>query len=290
MIPGNSSPRTLHWRINCFCNRRCSFCYGPEGKHELPLDEAMPAVERFIEYGIETFVLTGGEPLLSKKVDNLIEFLSLRGRKVVIYTNCDLFDYHEDVIREYVDTICVPIDGASEYVHDSVRGKNNFRAVLSVLNRYAVPNSPVKVKVGTVMGRNNAHELRAILYLLDKYKIDVWKIYEFLRYEDRSLQKQWSDMQLGISNAEYRVLVQELVSVQKRKTKISLSSEYDRGNSYFMMNPDLDILVPMRNASGVFEDVIVCNGLDETPDEIERLWREKIDWESYENNLSASNF
>ena len=24
------APRSLHWRINCFCNRKCPFCYGPE--------------------------------------------------------------------------------------------------------------------------------------------------------------------------------------------------------------------------------------------------------------------
>lgn len=282
--------RAMHWRINCFCNRRCPFCYGPQNKHEVDLEASLPVLDRFVEYGIDTFILTGGEPLLSKKIDRVLTFLCARGVKVVIYTNCDFFDFHEDVIVDCVDTLCVPIDGASEYSHDMVRGKNNMRAVLSVLDRYANASSQVRIKVGTVVGRNNIHELPAIEYLLDKYRLDVWKLYEYLRYSDRDLQKLWSLQQLGVTESEYRTSVQVLLRREGRRTKISVSSEFDRESSYFMMNPDLEIIVPTRGENGVFEDKVICSAAETQPAEIERLWRTRVDWDSYRRNLAASNF
>jgi hypothetical protein len=111
-----------------------------------------------------------------------------------------------------------------------------------------------------------------------------------IRYTDRDLQKLWAKSQLGISDAEYRATTHSLMNTPNRKTPVALSSEYDRDNSYFMMNPDLDIIVPMRTSDGLFEDKIICSAKSQTVDEIERLWTENIDWERYSKNLQASLF
>lgn len=287
---GSNNTQALHWRVNCFCNRKCPFCYGPEGKNEVALEKSLPVVDALIDYGIDTFILTGGEPLLSAHIDDLMAHVSGRGAKIVLYTNCDFFDFHEKAISKYVDTLCVPVDGGSEYVHDLVRGKHNLRAVVSVLDRYANSRSNIKIKVGTVVGRHNLHELRAILYLLDKYKIDVWKLYEYLRYSDRDLQKLWASQQYGITESEYGAAARSILDVQPRKTNISISSEFDRESSYFMMNPDLEIIVPTRGSDGIFVDIPICNAMDTPPSEIEALWMSKVDWNSYKKNLSASHF
>src|SRR5262245_48686404 len=122
--------RTLHWRVNCYCNRRCPFCYGPEGKHEVKFEEAAPILEALVDFGVKRFVLTGGEPLLSKKFDRVLNLLHQLDAEIALYTNCDYFDFHEDTILRTVSTLCLPLDGASEYSHDRVRGRDNYRAVL----------------------------------------------------------------------------------------------------------------------------------------------------------------
>jgi len=290
MNMSSAKAKAIHWRINCFCNRRCQFCYGPQNLHEVNAEQSFPVLEKMLDFGIDTFILTGGEPLLSKKIDRVLRFLHARQGKVVIYTNCDFFDFHEDILLECLDTVCVPIEGGSEFIHDMVRGPNNMRAVLSVLDRYANKSSPLKFKVGTVLGRHNLHELPAIAYLLDKYKINVWKLYEYIRYSDRDLQKLWDQDQLGITPAEYRSATQQLMANKNRKTPVALSTEYDRDNSYFMLNPDLDVIIPMRNEQGIFEDRVICSAIDHEIPEIQRLWSETIDWETYSANLRISLF
>jgi|ERR1035441_5610856 MoaA/NifB/PqqE/SkfB family radical SAM enzyme len=282
--------KSIHWRVNCFCNRKCPFCYGPEKHHEVRLEESLPVLEKMLVFGIDTFILTGGEPLLSAKIDKVIAFLHSHSAKVVLYTNCDFFDLHEDLLVECLDTICVPIEGASEYVHDMVRGENNLRAVISVLDRYANGVGKFKVKVGTVIGRHNISELSAIAYLLGKYKLTVWKLYEYIRYTDRTLQRLWDQNQLGITPAEYRSAAQTVMSMSTRKTPVALSSGYDRDNSYFMMNPDLEMVVPMRGEGGCYEDKVICSAKECTMAEIEDRWRTTIDWDSYTTNLRVSLF
>jgi MoaA/NifB/PqqE/SkfB family radical SAM enzyme len=182
------------------------------------------------------------------------------------------------------------LEAGSEYLHDSVRGKDNMRAVVSVLDRYANASGPFTVKVGTVLGRHNLNELPAIAYLLDKYKINVWKLYEYIRYADRDLQKLWDKTQLGITPSEYRAATQMVMSLPNRKTPVALSSEHDRDNSYFMMNPDLEIIIPMRGDERIFVDKVLCNARDHTMAEIEEIWAETVDWDNYTSNLKVSLF
>lgn len=290
-MPGAlDKPHAIHWRINSVCNRICPFCYGPEKLHEDRFEASLPVLDKMIDFGIDTFILTGGEPLMSKKVGLVLRHLHASGVKVVLYTNCDFWNEHDKILRECLDTLCVPIEGASEKVHDFARGKNSMRAILSVLDRYANGGGPFKVKVGTVVGRHNLNELPGILYLLDKYKINVWKVYDYIRYNDRSLQQQWEDRSLGISDAEYRSATQVVLNTPGRKTQIGLSSEYDRDQSYFMLNPDLDVIVPMRGADGIFFDKKICSAKNTSMADVESLWKETIDWDRYTENLSASQF
>lgn len=71
------------------CNMRCSYCDslyaldGNDGK-ELKINEIIQEVEK---YKNQNITLTGGEPLIHKKVDLLIDELINKGYKVNIETN-----------------------------------------------------------------------------------------------------------------------------------------------------------------------------------------------------------
>jgi MoaA/NifB/PqqE/SkfB family radical SAM enzyme len=286
--PGAKSD-AVHWRINCLCDSRCAYCYGPENLNEVhDLSETLPVLDKMVSSGISTFVVTGGEPLLSSKLDRVIRHLHDRGAKVVLITNCDFWDFHDEALRECVDTICVPLEGGSEYVHDMARGRNNMRAVLSVLERYAKEGGPFKVQVGTVVGRHNITELSAILYVLERYRIEGWTLYRHVRYTDRTLQKTWKTSQLAISTAEYEAAATAVTAECAGRIPITLSTALERADNHLMLNPDLDIVVPVREDSGAVADKVICSAKDRSMEEIERLWAEAVDWERYATNLTVS--
>jgi MoaA/NifB/PqqE/SkfB family radical SAM enzyme len=284
-----SRPRAIQWRINCLCDSRCSYCYGPEQLNEVhDLNDTLPVLDKMIGAGIDTFVITGGEPLLSSRLDHVIRFLHEKGARIVLFTNCDFWDFHAEVITRCVDTVCVPIEGGSEYIHDMARGRNNLRAVTSVLDRYAKPDAPFKINVGTVVGRHNLNDLSAILYYLDRYTINNWTLYRHVRYTDRTLQKTWRTAQLAISTAEYEAAAAAIQAENAGKVPITLSTQLDRAESYYMLNPELEIVVPVREDSGVLSDKVICSAKDKTMDEIAAMWEETVHWDRYSGGLNMS--
>jgi MoaA/NifB/PqqE/SkfB family radical SAM enzyme len=282
---------SVQWRINCLCDTRCAYCYGPEKLNEVhDLSETLPVLDKMMSAGIGTFVITGGEPLLSSKVGRAIRHLHANGAKVVLFTNCDFWEFHDEILTECLDTVCVPIEGASEYVHDMARGRNNMRAVISVLERYAKKDGPFKVNVGTVVGRHNLNDLSAILYLLERYEINAWTLYRYVRYTDRGLQKLWKTSQLGISTAEYEAAVKAVMAESQGNIPITLSTEVDREQDCLMLNPDLDIVVPVRDESGAIADKVICSAKDRNMNEIQELWGDTVDWRRYAETLNVALF
>lgn len=71
------------------CNMRCSYCdtlyaLNPNSGEELDIDEIIQRVEK---YKTKNVTLTGGEPLIHKDIDLLINSLINKGYKVNIETN-----------------------------------------------------------------------------------------------------------------------------------------------------------------------------------------------------------
>ena len=75
------------------CNLRCVWCdtpytsWSPDGK-EMSLDEILHAVE---SYPLSHVVLTGGEPLLSHEIEELLVTLKTAGAHVTIETAATIF-------------------------------------------------------------------------------------------------------------------------------------------------------------------------------------------------------
>lgn len=280
----------VHWRINCMCDTRCPYCYGVEELHEVQPETCLPVLDKMIDHGVGTFVLTGGEPLLSKRLDRVIRHLAGRNVKVVLYTSCQYWDFHDEVLTECVDTVCLPIEGASEKTHDSIRGVNSLRAVQAVLDRYATPGGrrPFKVRVGTAVGRHNLSELEAILYFLDNYELESWTLYKYPRYTDREVLKKFKKEQMAVSVAEYEAAAARVMKVPDHKTEILLSSDNERKNDYIMLNPELEVVVPTREESGSVTDRILCSAEETDMSRIEVLWSDSVDWDRYLGSLRVS--
>src|SRR5467141_3280734 len=67
------------------CNFRCTYCMPAEGLAWLPRSELLTyeEIERlvgvFLDLGVRTVRLTGGEPLLRRGVETLVSLLATRG-------------------------------------------------------------------------------------------------------------------------------------------------------------------------------------------------------------------
>ena len=129
----NRPLRDLRISVTDRCNFRCSYCmpkeiFGadyPYLRHQelLSFEEIERLAQVFVSHGVEKIRLTGGEPLLRKGLENLVEMLSkiktLSGKPLdlTLTTNGSLLKLKAQALRDAgLTRITVSLDGISDSV------------------------------------------------------------------------------------------------------------------------------------------------------------------------------
>jgi MoaA/NifB/PqqE/SkfB family radical SAM enzyme len=150
MLDGQISP-ILRLKINrSLCNFHCAHCCEEpymsrdvkrrtgalDPRPQMGLDDYKELSRQADEYGIFRFVLTGGEALLDKNLDKLVDALDPLRHLVILDTNGWTFD--EDKAKWFAGLggykAQISLDSMIEQEHDSFRGKKgSYKRVLKAL-------------------------------------------------------------------------------------------------------------------------------------------------------------
>ena len=177
----------IDWFITRICNQAsfCRFCYAPWNffPPDVSTERALKICEQLAQLGADTVTICGGEPFMYPGLDRVVRKLHALAIKVVLYTSAtsDQHDLHS--LLPYVDFLSLPVDAVSAVAVQKMRGQSQFSRVSGVLASLSrVPNRP-KVKVGTVVTRQNIDDLNLIGdFLRESGTVDVWRLYEFSPY------------------------------------------------------------------------------------------------------------
>lgn len=93
---GGGNVNRLRVNITRQCNHNCSYCYMKQSNEEINLELLMNNVK---DYHVKNISLSGGEPLLYKKFNLLMEQLIQEDMKVHIVTNGDYISEKEDILQ-----------------------------------------------------------------------------------------------------------------------------------------------------------------------------------------------
>ena len=112
---------TAFFVVTTDCTRSCPYCFyitGHQSRVSTPLDpdEALRAVETIARIGVDTLILTGGDPLLRPDLEEIISHASALGLFVLLLTNGDLLDEEriESLIRSGLPALSLSIDTLTE--------------------------------------------------------------------------------------------------------------------------------------------------------------------------------
>lgn len=167
------SLRYLMVEITDRCNLRCLHCYlGEAGETELPPWKLERTVEDFERMGGLRFMVTGGEPLLHRRFDEINDLLHDRSFRSILITNgtvlekerLDGLNFHE---------IQFSIDGLEEG-HDLLRGRGTFRKAWE--NMVKSLEAGFDVSVATVIHRANLGELPRMADYLQSLGVKAWSL------------------------------------------------------------------------------------------------------------------
>ncbi len=169
-------PDVITFRITSRCNYDCKYCLAPKNIEELKFDKLKEIFNLFSKNGAKAVVLTGGEPLIREDIEKIILDIKRNNLKIFLDTNGSLFFKNNKLIENNVDVLGLPVD----FINSSYRNKEQFEAVIKILEYYKNKGKKPLIRIGTVVTRDNLKELEKIGNLLKNYPIDIWKIYEFL--------------------------------------------------------------------------------------------------------------
>ena len=180
------APRNLSWRkspvpslrylellLTERCNLRCRHCYlGEAGERELPFEAVLQTLTEFQDMQGLRVLLSGGEPLLYSRWQDLNERLPEFELRLVLLSNGLLLT--DKVIGQLkVDEVQLSLDGM-ETGHELIRGKGTWKKTVERLE--ALQAAGLEVSVATMIHRGNLEELEKMQNWLQKLGIREWNL------------------------------------------------------------------------------------------------------------------
>ena len=171
-----SAPDTVFFEITRACNARCLHCFNNSGIRlagELSCEEKKEIIKDLRQNGVQEIRFTGGEPLVSQELFELLSFSSRLGLRNSIGTNATLItkDCSKYLADNGLHFAVVSVDGA-EIVHDKIRGQGSFTKAMQGI--YFLKSQGIPIRINTVVMRSNAAEIVPLVEFFFKQKIPLF--------------------------------------------------------------------------------------------------------------------
>lgn len=161
-------PRIVSAKIKLLwqCNLACSFCQLPPAGPPMTVAQVEDVLQALKSMGAGKVHFSGGEIFLHPDILKILALTVQAGFQVNLTTNGTLLDKElvRSLARIKVHSISLSIDGSAAQKHDQLRGQSGaFKSTLKALQRLVqlYPKGP-KVRVNTVVSRENIHDLSAL--------------------------------------------------------------------------------------------------------------------------------
>jgi radical SAM protein with 4Fe4S-binding SPASM domain len=167
------SLRYLELQITDACNLRCKHCYiGDSARSELPAGTVHALLKEFEELQGLRVLVTGGEPLLHGRFNEINEMLPAFFFRKVLFTNGVLLK-KDQISALKVDEIQVSIDGL-EQAHDRLRGAGSYKLAMEAVKRSL--DAGFDVSISTMAYRGNLDDFDSLEHQFKEMGIKDWTV------------------------------------------------------------------------------------------------------------------
>lgn len=177
----------IDWFITNRCDQAkfCLFCYAPwyNFPQDAPLAESLRIANRLAEIGAKNVTICGGEPLMYLGIDTVVKRLRELGLRVILYTSATSTKYNVEEFLPYIEFLSLPVDAVTPDIVLKMRGSSQFQNVSSILRRLVSIENRPRIKIGTVVTKQNVGDLSRVRDFLEEAEVvDVWRLYQFSPY------------------------------------------------------------------------------------------------------------
>lgn len=161
------NPLSVCWQITTKCNLNCKYCLsdsGLEGKYGLDTKEAIKIINQLGELGINRLDFTGGEPLIRKDLDKLIQCSKYNHINTIVTTNTTMLNEKNIEALKLADLVQISIDGPKE-IHNDQRQAEVFDKTIENIKK--LKQAGCKIRLNSFIYNSNKQHVD---YLMDLSK------------------------------------------------------------------------------------------------------------------------
>lgn len=171
--------KQVTWFVTNNCDLNCSHCGVSANQRkfkELTFNDFIQIIPTLKKIGVEYITLSGGEPLLRKDINQIVDTLKANDFKVGMVSNGTKMEEFCSNFKEHkLDSILISIDGLEEN-HSKVRKSNtNFKKAVEAI-KIAKQAGVKMVSVNTCVFPENITDLEPLKELLFSQGIDQWTL------------------------------------------------------------------------------------------------------------------
>lgn len=159
--------RIIHLHPTRLCNLACLHCYsesGPNQRGALDSTSVTDALKVLRGEGYEAVSLSGGEPLVYREIDTVVQSAKELGFRVTMITNGLLLNSRNASVISELDGLAISFDGLAE-THDAIRARAGaFDHACAALQQLAEDGRPVAAAIS--LTREAIPELPDLAYHL----------------------------------------------------------------------------------------------------------------------------
>ncbi len=177
------------------CNLRCTYCMPAEGiplspkSHIMSFDEVYTIAKTFVDNGVTKIRLTGGEPLVRKDVNIILEKLATLPVDLSITTNAVTVHRFIDTFKSCgIHNINVSLDSLIAEKFNKITRRNNFEAVYNNMLLLVKEGFNVKLNAVLIKGFND-NEIIDFINLTKTLPISV-RFIEFMPFDGNKWDKE----------------------------------------------------------------------------------------------------
>jgi len=176
------------------CNMRCSYCMPLSTYHGTKTNKLMTAQEiyelahLFVNQGVNKIRLTGGEPLLRKDFNDILNKISTLPINIGLTTNGLLLDKHFDILQNCgVNNINISLDSLDADEFKRITHTGQLDKIMNNINQLLALK--MQVKINLVMLKNvNEHAIIDFVKWTQDFALDV-RFIEFMPFEKNDWNK-----------------------------------------------------------------------------------------------------
>ena len=233
--------KEICWNITARCNQNCKYCHRFLNIMDLTYEENFGILNNLENSGVTSITWTGGEALLLNGIDELLKISHEKGIKNKIITNGKLLTKERiDKIYKYLDSITLSIDSIDNDINYLLgRGQNHFEEIKEILDYIKGKNYDVKMRINSVVCKNNVNNFEDLTNFLNNYNIYSWRIFKFMPLREKAvINKELFDIPLSIYDK-----VVSYIKTNSNIENIDTRIEEDMEKKYVLILANGDIVM-----------------------------------------------